>query len=275
MTAPGCRSSLWGKQVNTHFFMPRQCSIYLDPCAKKPRTLNCHCLVAVLFPSPPSLMKRMERAPWWPEKGNVSSNSTSCRNLILHVLCYVLQFSSVFKYWWNLHVNRLFASYGPICFCCEFFTWSRNYNWLQAEMLMTSLSGDQGFRWEIRCWSRWTSSEQRSWCFVNIHCLVWKYKEILKTEGRKITNYTASFCFSVFFSKLPPGTRSILPWLIGTGITLLVSLASLGPRKICQDPLGFQVNRRLWIPWYQLSRSSPCNCWKMLLGGICHTICIA
>jgi hypothetical protein len=60
----------------------------------------------------------------------------------------------------------------------------------QTEMSVMSLSGDWGFRWEVRCWSRWTLSEQRSWYFVNIYSIRIKGN----TENKsKENDYIASY----------------------------------------------------------------------------------
>lgn len=90
------------------------------PVLKQAKSLNFNSFVAVLFLTPPFLMNRKENVPWWPEEGHATpSNFPQYEKSQFWAAPFcVLQFSSVIKYWWNLHVNRLFASYGPICSWC-------------------------------------------------------------------------------------------------------------------------------------------------------------
>lgn len=168
--------------------MRRQHYIHPDPCAKSQKLGTVMASLLCFSPAYPPLWIGRKMFPDGLSKDILHQP-------ILHIMrksqfwaepSCVLLFSSIFEYWWNLHVNRLFASYGPICSSCSFFTWSLNYNWHQTEMSMTSPSGDQGFRWEIRCWSRWTSSsEQRSCYFVNIHCIRMRVRRNTETGGKK------------------------------------------------------------------------------------------
>ena len=64
-------------------------------------------------------------------------------------------------------------------------------------------SGDQSFRWEIRCWSRWTSSVQRSSRFVNIHCIRMMVKG--NTENRCKENNSQLHCS--FFLPFPASVQ--------------------------------------------------------------------
>ena len=68
---------------------------------------------------------------------------------------------------------------------------------------MMSLSGDQSFRWDIRCWSRWTSSVQRSSCFVSIHCIRMMVKG--NTENRCKENNSQLHCS--FFLPFPASVQ--------------------------------------------------------------------
>lgn len=137
-------------------------------------------------------------------------------------------------------------------------------------MPIKSLSGDQGFRWEIRCWSRWTSSEQRSWWFANNYCIRMKVKGNTENkETKKITpNYIASLSCPFLTYHMAPVVW--VTWFVGIRTTLRGSLASLGSSIMKYMPTGLPGQQEALGAVTLASQEEPVQPLEDHLGGDHH-----